>query len=247
MSPSEGSAATTIPARAWIEKDRFLVHPGLSAAGLSHGVTTRALGNMKDESRRREAAAILGAGEPLTLKQVHGTKIFPAALANLGQEGDGWTVGPGDEGVCVAVYVADCVPLYLWSEDGLYAGIFHAGWKGLAAGMATGAVEALAARGAEPRRLQAALGPHIGVSSYIVGAELARSFSAQVLPRRSDGLRLDLYAETRRQLRSAGLAEGSIAPAAPCTASHPDLFYSFRRDKQDARMLALLFYKRSPS
>ena len=224
----------------WLQKDGFLVSAGMSALGLRHGATTRSLGDMKDASRRRAAAAKLGLPEPLTLKQVHGVVTHRASREAQGMEGDGWTLGPGDEALCVGVYVADCLPLYLWSADGRYAGVFHAGWKGMAAGMPVKAVEALVARGAVPARLHASFGPHIGVDAYTVGLEMEASFPASSFSRRAEGLHLDLDADARRQLKAAGLRAAAIASAAPCTSSNPDLFFSFRRDKQDARMLALL-------
>ena len=230
----------TISAGAWLEKDGFLVNAGMSKLGLRHGFTTRRLGNMKDADKRRAAAGLLGLIEPLFLKQVHGTVIHRAARSAQGLEGDGWTLGPGDAGLCVGVYVADCVPLYLWSDDGKYAGVFHAGWKGMAAGMPSKAVEALIARGACSDRLHAAFGPHIGVDAYKVGSELAKSFPASSFSSRADGEHLDLHADARRQLKKSGLHDDSIGPVPPCTATKPDDFFSFRRDKQDARMLAVI-------
>jgi copper oxidase (laccase) domain-containing protein len=58
---------------------------------------------------------------------------------------------------------------------------------------------------------------------------------------------LDLSAETRRQLIQAGVPAERIGAPAPCTASNADDYFSFRRDKQDARMLALLSLERWPS
>lgn len=237
-----------IPAAgAWLEWEGFLLEPRLSAAGLNHGFTTRLLGNMKDAAKRSSAAALLGLPEPITLKQVHGTTIHAAAHSALGLEGDGWTLGPGDEGLCVGVYVADCMPLYLWTDDGKYAGVFHAGWRGMAKGMPTKAVEALVARGAKASRLQAAFGPHIGVDAYKVGPDVEASFPASSFSARPDGPHLDLGADARRQLETAGVPARMIGPAAPCTLSNPDAYHSFRRDKQDARMLALLSLDRRPS
>ncbi|MBI4061386.1 MAG: polyphenol oxidase family protein [Elusimicrobia bacterium] len=231
--------------REWAERKGFLVNAAMSSCGLRHGVTTRGLGNMKDEGKRREAAASLGLAEPLVLKQVHGVLIHRAARSAQGAEGDGWILGPGDEGLCVAVYAADCMPLYLWTGDGRYAGVFHAGWRGMAEGMPTRAVAALVERGAAARSLRAAFGPHIGVDAYRVGPELEGRFPASSLPRRGDGLHLDLDADARRQLAAAGVPANMIGPAAPCTLARADAFYSFRRDKRDGRMLAMLALDRS--
>ncbi len=237
----------TVSVGDWLEKSGFLVNAGMSKLGLRHGFTTRRLGNMKDADNRRTAADILGLPEPLFLKQVHGTVIHRAARSAQGLDGDGWTLGPGDEGLCVGVYTADCVPLYLWSDDGEYAGVFHAGWKGMAAGMPAKAVEALIERGARAEGLQAAFAAHIGVDAYKVGPELEKSFPASSFSRREDGAHLDLHADACRQLKKSGLRAQAIGPVPPCTASYADDFFSFRRDKQDARMLALISLSRGPA
>ncbi|HAZ08265.1 MAG TPA: hypothetical protein DCZ01_07055 [Elusimicrobia bacterium] len=238
----------SVTTREWLERDGFLVNARLSELGLRHGVTTRRLGNMKDAARRREAAAKLGLPEPMTLNQVHGTIVHRAVHSAPGLEGDGWILGPDDEGRSVAVYAADCVPLFLWSDGGKTAGVFHAGWRGTAAGMALHAATAMwKFLGIEPERLFAAAGPHIGPCCYKVGAEFENDFPASSFLRRGGDLFLDLAAETNRQLRSAGLRPERISTVAPCTASHPDDYFSFRRDKRDARMLALLSLEKWPS
>ena len=229
-----------------MEKDGFLVNASMSALGLSHGVTTRKLGNMKDESKRRAATEALGLSGPVTLRQVHGTEIHQAVEATLGAEGDG-LLGGGRPELGFGVYVADCVPLFVWVEDGSSAGVFHAGWRGTAAGMARDAVRAFQGTLARPEDLHAAIGPHIGSCCYKVGGEVAACFPPSAFARRGADMYLDLAAETRRQLLEAGLDSDRVLTEAPCTVCNPDLFYSFRRDKQDARMLALLSAGRRPA
>jgi hypothetical protein len=194
---------------------------------------------MKDPERRKAAAEKVGLGAPLTLKQVHGTAIHDGKAENAGLEGDGWLLSQG--GLSVGVYAADCVPLFLWSEDGKAAGVFHAGWRGTAKGMALAAVAAFRDRlGMPASRLFAATGAHIGACCYKVGPEFEKEFPASSLSRRDGALYLDLAVETRRQLIQAGLSGERIGPAAPCTASNPNDYFSFRRDKQDSRMLAFV-------
>jgi len=202
---------------------------------------------MKIDSERQAAAALLGLPDPLLLKQIHGVTIHRAAHSAHGLEGDGWTLGPGDEGLCVAVFTADCMPLYLWSDDGKYAGVFHAGWKGMAAGMPGKAVAALVERGAKASRLQAAFAPHISGAAYKVGTELLSSFPETSFKRNGDDLFLDLDCDARRQLSEAGVPAQFIGPAAPCTLTNADAYHSFRRAKDGARMLAFLSLDRSPS
>ena len=195
---------------------------------------------MKEASQRDAASAVLELPNPLLLKQVHGVAIHRAAHSALGLEGDGWTLGPGDEGLCVAIYSADCVPLFLWTDDGKYAGVFHAGWKGMALGMPHKAVEALVERGAKASRLQAAFGPHISVDVYRVSNELENSFPATSFKRIGNDIFLDLDLDARRQLIASGVPEHMIGPAAPCTLSNPDSYHSYRRQKDGSRMLSFL-------
>lgn len=202
---------------------------------------------MKEASQRDAASAVLELPHPLLLKQVHGITIHRAARSADGLEGDGWTMGPGDEGLCVAVYVADCMPLYLWTDDGKYAGVFHAGWRGMAAGMPAKAVAALVERGAKASRLQAAFGPHISVNVYKVGNELENSFPETSFRRTGNETYLNLDADARRQLEAAGVPARMIGPAAPCTLSNEDAYHSFRRQKDGARMLAFLSLDRRPA
>jgi YfiH family protein len=223
----------------WIEKDGLLLEPRLLSLGLKHGFTTRRAGNMKDETKRREAAEKIGLTAPLTLKQVHGTVIHDATPENAGLDGDGWLLSR--RGLTVGVYAADCVPLFLWAEDGKAAGVFHAGWRGTAQKMAIAAVAAFRDRLSVPAsKLFAATGPHIGACCYKVGPELEKDFPQTSLSRHDDALWLDLSAETRRQLIQAGVPAERIGASAPCTASNANDYFSFRRDKQDARMLAFL-------
>ncbi|MFI5347740.1 MAG: polyphenol oxidase family protein [Elusimicrobiota bacterium] len=241
-----GGALTMVAAPSWTEVDGLLREPRLTALGLKHGFTTRKSGNMKDVSRRREAAAQLGLPEPLTLKQVHGITIHDGTASNAGLEGDGWILSK--PGVTVGVYVADCVPLYLWSHDGKAAGVFHAGWRGTAKHMAKSAVAAFNDRlGIPASKLSAAMGPHIGPCCYKVGPELEKDFPESSFVRRDGAVYLDLAAETRRQLTESGVSAENIGAPAMCTASNPNELFSYRRDKQDARLLALLSLDLWPS
>lgn len=194
---------------------------------------------MKSPELRKSTAEKLGMTAPLTLKQVHGNVIHDAIPENAGKEGDGWLVS--QPGLAVAVYTADCVPLFLWSDDGKAAGVFHAGWRGTEKKMAQAAVAAFRDRlGIPASKLSAATGAHINSCCFKVGEEFTSLFPASVLQRRGENLYMDLAAETRRQLVEAGVSTDKIGAPAPCTACRAEDYFSFRRDKQDARLLALL-------
>lgn len=209
----------------WTLQNGIFVEPRLAAAGLRHGMTTASQGDMSQPARR---AAF---GGPVTLKQVHGRTILSAAVEAEGREGDGLLSRAG--GCAVGVFAADCLPVLMWSDGGRSVGAFHAGWRGLAAGM----LEAAAASFDGPFR--AAVGPHIGPCCYEVGPELEPRFSPSSFSRAGSRLMLDLGAEARLRLRAAGLDDSRIGVSELCTSCRPELF-SWRRDGVKRSMLAFI-------
>lgn len=191
------------------------------------------------ENRRRLAAML--PAPPCWLAQEHGTRFIHLDQWQAGIAADGaWTDRPGQVAV---VLTADCLPVLLAAPaDGVVAAT-HAGWRGLAAGILTAAVESLPVA---PERLQAWIGPGIGAAAYEVGPEVAAAFrnlpgepAAAFAPGRGDRLQADLKEAARRMLAAAGVAR--VADAKLCTASDPDRFYSHRRDRRTGRMATLIW------
>jgi YfiH family protein len=77
------------------------------------------------------------------------------------------------------VLTADCAPVLIADPEAKVVAAAHAGWKGAFAGVVGNAVEAMAARGARPERMVAAVGPCIGPRSYEVGEEFVQRFGDQ--------------------------------------------------------------------
>jgi YfiH family protein len=224
-----------------------------------HVFTTRQL-QLSSPSDWAHAASLVEARHAATLNQVHGRNVVVIT--------PGWTptdVRPSADAlvsnnpeVAVAVRAADCVPLLMADRGTGSVAAVHAGWRGTAAGIATSAVEALAAAfGARPSQMVAAIGPSIGACCYTVGSELVDAFAAAGHPRhlidrwfvtRGDGtgskdprmrrLYLDVAAANRDQLVLAGLEEGNIFIANLCTAMHLDLLTSYRAEKEGAVRIA---------
>jgi len=230
-------ASSWVPGRDFFRDERF------AAAGLLAGVTTRALGDMKSAAARAAALdqAGLGGRSAFFLKQVHSTGIVPVGRDSRPEpvpEGDGLITDLS--GPVLGVFVADCAPLFLWSAGGRAAGLFHVGWRG-SLGMPRQAVAALVRRyGLKPGELEASLGPHIGSCCYRVGPETATRFEPRSLARRGGELFLDLTAQVKAQLVEAGVREEAFEASPACTSCQGERFFSFRREKQDSRMMAFL-------
>jgi hypothetical protein len=185
-------------------------------------------------------AAGLGRRPPALLRQVHGPEVLRGAALAEGSlvPADGLLALRSDGGTPIAVRAADCVPLLLCDERGRAVAAVHAGWRGIAAGVALRAVARLAEEGIGPADLLAALGPAIGPCCYEVGGDVLEAVAqgcgvpGSALARRAPGAapRLDMRQAIRTQLLGAGLLERRIHRARWCTACERDLFFSHRRD-----------------
>src|SRR5712671_7988295 len=83
----------------------------------------------------------LVAGEPLWLRQVHGTTVADADSKANRPQADA-AVARKAGAVC-AVMAADCMPVLLADEAGGVVAAAHAGWRGLSAGVIEAAFAAM--------------------------------------------------------------------------------------------------------
>jgi YfiH family protein len=224
------------------------------AAGLMHGVTTRAGGvspapfdtlNLSlstgdrpehvDENRSRLAAAVGTTYDWLaSCHQVHGARAVqvddqPLAVLRREQADVLVTDRPGR---FLSMRFADCVPVLLYDPRRRAVGLAHAGWRGTAAGAAGAAVRALtAAYGSRPGDVLAGIGPSIGPCCYDVGDEVAAQFDGRPggVQRSPAGRAvLDLWSLNRDALTAAGVPREQIEVSGLCTRCHADEFFSHR-------------------
>jgi YfiH family protein len=177
-----------------------------------------------DENRRRACEEIDADAARLALNyQVHSTVVHRAHEGERGGvRGDGlWTDEPG---LPVLALAADCLPIALVRANGATpaACVVHAGRIGLLAGIVEAGATALGGS------LAAAIGPSIGPCCYEVGEEVAGPYRARFGAGILRGRNLDLRQAAERQLRAAGI--DLIERFDVCTACHPELFFSHRRD-----------------
>jgi copper oxidase (laccase) domain-containing protein len=110
-------------------------------------------------------------------------------------------------------------------------GAVHCGWRGIAAGIATRALQSLCGLAqVEPARAFAVTGPAIGSCCYEVGEEVTDIFRELGHLDAIDAGRLDLPLVIRSELTAAGVDDDAIADVGICTSCNPELFFSHRRD-----------------
>jgi YfiH family protein len=222
----------------------------------NHCFTTRGLALREDGTGWDALAASVGSSPDrlLRVRQVHGAVVWeadpvrPVPAAEARPEADAIVSTPS--GPAVAVQVADCVPILLADpETGAVAAI-HAGWRGVAAGVVDAAVRTMRRLDVRPANLVAALGPSIGPGRYEVGESVRDAFASAGWPaNRLDrwfptrpGMRphLDLWRAVSDQLEEAGVRPARVHVAALCTATHNDVFCSYRADGPGTGRLAAI-------
>lgn len=169
------------------------------------------------------------------MSQVHGNRV--AIIEEVTDEDPtADALVTGIPGLCLAVQVADCIPLLLHSTHSVAA--VHVGRKGLVNGVALAAVEVMRDMGAI--KITAIIGPSICGTCYEVSQEIhdevvalhpaASAKTAQGTPA------LDLPAALRVLLNEAGIP---IVDEFRCTHENPDL-YSYRRDGVTGRQAGII-------
>ena len=194
----------------------------------------------------------LGANQVATAHQVHSNRVAVATATDGGQilpNTDGLVTDT--PGLALLLRFADCQPIVLYDPAHHALGLVHAGWRGVAQGIALRALEAMqAAFDTRPADLIAGLGPAIGVCCYTVGDVVASAmgyalpdWQAAMQPDPSgEGWRLDLSAANMQQLVSAGVPAGHVEQADLCTSCHNDEFFSHRADNgSTGRFAAIAF------
>ncbi|MFZ5876228.1 MAG: polyphenol oxidase family protein [Nitrospirota bacterium] len=198
-------------------------------------------------TRRFPASSVrsIGGAPVLTARQVHKDGVL--AVASGGQDAPRWQAEAAsadadgvatDRSDCwVGVVTADCVPLLLHDPVARTAAAVHAGWRGALMGVAPAAVRTLATRfGADPSRLEAAIGPHIGACCFEVGHAVLDPLSKipgwerWIAQRSGEKGYFDLGAFVRWQLETAGLAPTRMTALGLCTRCDPSRFSSYRRE-----------------
>jgi YfiH family protein len=191
----------------------------------------------------------LGTGQVVTARQVHGNRVAVVDGHDAGKvvpNTDGLvTTTPG---LALLLRFADCQPILLYDPEHHALGLAHAGWRGVALGIARRLVEAMQETfGSRAGSLLAGLGPAIGPCCYTVGHEVAATMG-YALPdwkrvlrlEGEDSWRLDLAAANAQLLTAAGVAQ--IEQSGICTACRNDEFFSHRADGGRTGRFAVVAY-----
>ena len=142
-------------------------------------------------------------------EQIHGSGVAKIGRAQAGEvipQSD--ALISGESRLTLVVRVADCGPVWLHCKKTGAIGLVHSGRKGTELGIVPAAIRAMKKEfGADPAEMLGLLGPCIRPPHYDV----------------------DFAGEILRQMKVEGV--GEIVDSGFCTASEPQRFYSYRREK----------------
>jgi copper oxidase (laccase) domain-containing protein len=177
-----------------------------------------AMNALLPHQRRLLSEQGLGSYPMVTAEQIHGSKI--ATIDNPSEEPlpgvDGLVTAR--RGITLGISVADCAAVWIVARDGSAGALLHSGKKGTELGIVPNGIRTLCSLSQKtPAELVLVISPCIRPPCYEV----------------------DFAAEIRNQAIRAGVTE--IHDEGVCTACHPELYYSYRREKgMTGRMLATL-------
>jgi YfiH family protein len=193
-------------------------------------------------------------------QQIHGVRID--IVPKLSKE----KTYPGSDGLLtdvreqpLAIFTADCVPVFLSAHNPTVVGLLHAGWRGVQGRILARAVRILRKRWrVAPEDIRVWVGPSIKACCFEVQWDTARHFPATRRRRGYGGQArwtVDLEGELRLQAKRLGikwlaprsLGGGGISkkPSLDCT-MHGSRYYSYRRDRTDKRQVSVLMIREKP-
>lgn len=214
MSPAPAESFPALAALPFIRAAFIQRCPGIDVA------TDRETALARLWDVQRETANALGfQGMPFAIaEQIHGhavTRVDNTPEAPLpGADG----LITSSHGLCLAIYVADCAAVFLADKRGRAIGLVHSGKKGTEQNIVSVAIDGMQREfGCAPGDLIVQIAPCIRPPHY----------------------ETDFAAQIASQARAAGAND--VHDCGTCTASHPEKYYSYRREKgRTGRLLALL-------
>ncbi len=147
-----------------------------------------------------------------------------------------------EKNLALCVRVADCYPVFLFSEDEKIKGVLHAGWRGVYRGIIENGVKLF--KKFTQKRIFYAVGPGICGKCYEVGKEFLDYFKdyPYVFEKKKNKLFLHLLKLIEEKMKRLGVVRYKVLKL--CTFENKD-FYSSRRGDREKRNICVILHKKS--
>lgn len=183
------------------------------------------------ENRRRFFASLnIPLDRVVMQKQVHSDNINVVNESCFIQDSDALITN--ERNLFLAISIADCIPVFLYSPDKKVIAGIHSGWKGTEYKISAKVVHRMINEyGVNSEELIAYIGPGISAENYEVSKEVAEKFCPSSYEIKNGKYSLDLKKDIYEQLIHAGLKKENIEVTPYCTFRDKELFHSHRREK----------------
>jgi len=210
------------------------------------------------ENRDRVCAALRAQNRTWAeAEQVHGSRVARVTQDAVWLSADGLALAASElryaktdalftcySDYLLALFFADCVPVFMVEPTSRLVGLAHAGWRGTALRIATETLFFVGGPGTplggRPERTRVVIGPCVGLCCYEVGwrvmravlATIPRSLHDERVVRRTGFGRwhINLARINALQLMEAGVPEDHIEVIPRCTRCEGGTFFSARGD-----------------
>ncbi len=228
---------------------KIFTPPALLQAGLIGGTCSRHAGSLKEAADQARVLTPLGIPPQrmLHLHQIHSDVLLSFSSADQCSsfsnqpctDADGWVFAPAPTGWGATIITADCVPFFVWAQDGSAWALSHCGWRGVVQQLPLKTIQALQACTRQP--LYCWAGPHIQTCCFEVQQDTACQFPPQTIIQRKEKLFVDLNAAIRLQLEQAAMEPERCFFSYDCTCCDKENFFSWRRDHQRNMLLSFIY------
>ncbi|MFA6384588.1 MAG: peptidoglycan editing factor PgeF [Candidatus Omnitrophota bacterium] len=170
-------------------------------------------------------------------RQVHGDTVACVSDADAGRGADSPESAFADTDALItdrrrlalAIFTADCLPVFLYDPQKQVIGLAHAGWRGTKENIAGKTVQAMMKQyDCRPGDIYAGFGPAIRGCCYRVGDEFKDRFESG-LAQKNGSLYLDLVKINTEQLLRREIKRVNIFDSSICTFCANDGYFSYRR------------------
>ena len=195
----------------------------------------------------------------VTAQQVHKDKIAIVRKEDKGKGAFKYSNGivetdaliTNTPGIPLLMCYADCVPIFILDPVKKAIALIHGGRRGTELELTSKTLFKMRKIfDTNPHSCLAAIFPSIGPCCYSIKEENKiddywlnkEKYNSKPISRQNkSGWSLDLRKANYGQLIRGGVAEKNIFVNRICTADHPELFFSYRRDKGDTGRMAAIF------
>jgi len=229
---------------------------------LTCAFTMRSLGNMslsygdtKDSLENRNRFLVkfgIRHQDLVCAKQVHGSSIKIAIEEDKGKGALSYDNAVEDTDAFItnkrnlplAIFTADCLPIFLYDPKTSSIGLIHAGWRSSKEHIIDKAIRLMGQQfNAKAKDLYLGFGAAIRGCCYDVGEEFIDYFSGDLI-KRDNRYYLDLAKINRKQVLDAGVREGNIFDSNICTSCKSESFFSYRQEGRSCgRMMSVIMLR----